>query len=90
MTEEKPPKFGHCYLSYIYLFTGHYSFVDDVGERHDVSYIAGKDTGFHVSSAHPDNPSLIGSPFHRAPLVRGETRPRGRTSVQRGLDGSYR
>ncbi|XP_028162361.1 uncharacterized protein LOC114354271 isoform X1 [Ostrinia furnacalis] len=69
---------------------GHYSFVDDVGERHDVSYIAGRDTGFHVSSAHPDSPSIIGSPFHRAPLVRGEAKPRGRTAVQRGLDGSYR
>ncbi|KAL4703038.1 hypothetical protein ACJJTC_004097, partial [Scirpophaga incertulas] len=69
---------------------GHYSFVDDVGERHDVSYIAGRDTGFHVSSAHPDSPTVIGSPFHRAPLVRGESRPRGRTAVQRGLDGSYR
>ncbi|XP_060801078.1 uncharacterized protein LOC106141514 [Amyelois transitella] len=69
---------------------GHYSYVDDVGERHDVSYIAGRDTGFHVSSAHPDSPNLIGAPFHRSPLVRGETRPRGRTAVQRGLDGSYR
>ncbi|XP_045446445.1 uncharacterized protein LOC123654592 [Melitaea cinxia] len=70
--------------------TGHYSFVDDIGERHDVSYIAGKDTGFHVSSAHPDAPNLIGAPFHRAPLVRGESTSRGRTAVQRGLDGSYR
>ncbi|KAJ0179723.1 hypothetical protein K1T71_004314 [Dendrolimus kikuchii] len=70
--------------------TGFYTFVDDIGERHDVAYIAGRDTGFHVSSAHPDNPGGIGSPFHRAPLVRGETRPRGRTAVQRGLDGSYR
>ncbi|XP_075970874.1 cuticular protein 73D isoform X2 [Anticarsia gemmatalis] len=70
--------------------TGHYSFVDDVGERHEVSYIAGRDTGFHVSSAHPDNPGVIGSPFHRVPLVRGETKARGRTAVQRGRDGSYR
>ncbi|XP_026739644.1 uncharacterized protein LOC113502321 [Trichoplusia ni] len=70
--------------------TGHYSFVDDVGERHEVSYIAGRDTGFHVSSAYPDNPSVIGSPFHRVPLARGETKPRGRTAVQRGRDGSYR
>ncbi|KAI5644062.1 insect cuticle protein domain-containing protein [Phthorimaea operculella] len=69
---------------------GHYSYVDDVGERHEVNYIAGRDTGFHVSSAHPDSPNVIGSPFHRAPLVRGETKPRGRTAVQRGLDGSYR
>ncbi|CAB3243373.1 unnamed protein product [Arctia plantaginis] len=70
--------------------TGHYSFVDDVGERHEVSYIAGRDTGFHVSSAHPDNPGIIGSPFHRVPLVRGEKKARGRTAVQRGRDGSYR
>lgn len=64
--------------------------MDDVGERHEVSYIAGRDTGFHVSSAYPDNPSVIGSPFHRVPLARGETKPRGRTAVQRGRDGSYR
>lgn len=64
--------------------------MDDIGERHDVSYIAGRDTGFHVSSAHPDAPNGIGSPFHHAPLVRGESKPRGRTAVQRGLDGSYR
>ncbi|CAK1552858.1 unnamed protein product [Leptosia nina] len=69
---------------------GHYSFVDDIGERHDVSYIAGRDTGFHVSSAFPDAPRGIGSPFHRAPLVRNEKNPRGKTAVQRGLDGSYR
>ncbi|KOB69678.1 putative cuticle protein [Operophtera brumata] len=69
---------------------GSYTYVDDVGERHDVQYIAGRDTGFHVSSSHPDSPNTIGSPFHRAPLVRGELRPRGRTAVQRGLDGSYR
>ncbi|XP_034824897.1 uncharacterized protein Cpr73D [Maniola hyperantus] len=70
--------------------TGTYTFVDDIGERHDVSYIAGRDTGFHVSSAHPDAPNLIGTPFHRVPLVRGEDKPRGKTAVQRGLDGSYR
>ncbi|CAF4901529.1 unnamed protein product [Pieris macdunnoughi] len=69
---------------------GHYSFVDDIGERHDVSYIAGRDTGFHVSSAFPDSPRGIGAPFHRAPLVRNEKNPRGKTAVQRGLDGSYR
>ncbi|CAG4977542.1 unnamed protein product [Colias eurytheme] len=69
---------------------GHYSFVDDIGERHDVSYIAGRDSGFHVSSAFPDSPRNIGSPFHRAPLVRNEKNPRGKTAVQRGLDGSYR
>lgn len=69
---------------------GTYTFIDDIGERHDVTYIAGRDTGFHVSSAYPDNPNVIGSPFHRAPLVKSETRPRGRTAVQRGLDGSYR
>lgn len=78
------------YLPLNCLRPGSYTYVDDVGERHDVQYIAGRDTGFHVSSSHPDSPNLIGSPFHRAPLVRGELRPRGRTAVQRGLDGSYR
>lgn len=87
-------KFYHiqsiCIIFFILPSAGHYTYVDDIGERHDVSYIAGRDTGFHVQTAHPDSPNVIGSPFHRAPLVRGEARPRGRTAVQRGLDGSYR
>ncbi|KAF5273612.1 hypothetical protein FQR65_LT04611 [Abscondita terminalis] len=68
--------------------SGKYSYLDDIGERHNVEYIAGKNTGFHVKSAVPDNKPLPFSPLQyvgkRKPV------PRGRTTVQRGLDGSYR
>ncbi|KAF5306634.1 hypothetical protein FQA39_LY08823 [Lamprigera yunnana] len=68
--------------------TGKYSYLDDVGERHNVEYIAGKNTGFHVKSAIPDNKPLSFSPLQYV----GKRKPvlRGRTTVQRGLDGSYR
>ncbi|KAK4878919.1 hypothetical protein RN001_007065 [Aquatica leii] len=68
--------------------TGKYSYLDDVGELHNVEFIAGKNTGFHVKSAVPDNKPLPFSPLQyvgkRKPV------PRGRSTVQRGLDGSYR
>ncbi|KAK5645824.1 hypothetical protein RI129_004288 [Pyrocoelia pectoralis] len=68
--------------------TGKFSYLDDIGERHNVEFIAGKNTGFHVRSPVPDNKPLPFSPIQyvgkRKPV------PRGRTTVQRGLDGSYR
>ncbi|XP_066256950.1 uncharacterized protein Cpr73D [Euwallacea similis] len=68
--------------------TGKYSYRDDVGERHDVEYIAGKNTGFHVKTPFPDsNPGAYGSLYFNG---RGRPLPRGRTSIQRGLDGSYK
>ncbi|XP_017776991.1 PREDICTED: uncharacterized protein LOC108562984 [Nicrophorus vespilloides] len=68
--------------------TGKYTYVDDVGERHNVEYIAGKNTGFHVKTPFPDsNPRSYGPLFFNG---RGRPLPRGRTSIQRGLDGSYR
>ncbi|XP_066138696.1 uncharacterized protein Cpr73D [Euwallacea fornicatus] len=68
--------------------TGKYSYRDDVGERHDVEYIAGKNTGFHVKTPFPDsNPRAYGSLYFNG---RGRPLPRGRTSIQRGLDGSYK
>lgn len=68
--------------------TGRYSYLDDVGERHNVEYIAGRNTGFHVRTPYPDsNPAAIGPLFFNG---RGRPLPRGRTSIQRGLDGSYR
>ncbi|XP_044750979.1 uncharacterized protein LOC123311213 [Coccinella septempunctata] len=68
--------------------TGRYSYVDDIGERHNVEYIAGKRTGFHVKTPFPDsNPRAYGPLYFRG---RGKPIPRGRTSIQRGLDGSYR
>ncbi|XP_072394242.1 uncharacterized protein Cpr73D [Diabrotica undecimpunctata] len=68
--------------------TGRYSYTDDVGERHNVEYIAGKNTGFHVKTPFPDsNPKAYGPLYFRG---RGRPIPRGRTSIQRGLDGSYK
>ncbi|KAG5873738.1 hypothetical protein JTB14_021700 [Gonioctena quinquepunctata] len=67
---------------------GKYSYVDDVGERHNVEFIAGKNTGFHVKTPFPDsNPRAYGPLYFRG---RGKPIPRGRTSIQRGLDGSYK
>ncbi|KAK9887406.1 hypothetical protein WA026_022342 [Henosepilachna vigintioctopunctata] len=68
--------------------TGKFSYTDDVGEQHNVEYIAGKRTGFHVKTPFPDsNPRAYGPLYFRG---RGRPIPRGRTSIQRGLDGSYR
>ncbi|KAH1024271.1 hypothetical protein HUJ05_003776 [Dendroctonus ponderosae] len=67
---------------------GRYTYLDDVGERHNVEYIAGKKTGFHVKTPFPDsNPRAYGPLYFRG---RGRPIPRGRTSIQRGLDGSYK
>ncbi|CAG9859639.1 unnamed protein product [Phyllotreta striolata] len=67
---------------------GRYSYIDDVGERHNVEFIAGKKTGFHVKTPFPDsNPRGYGPLYYRG---RGKPIPRGRTSIQRGLDGSYK
>nr|CAI5844750.1 unnamed protein product [Callosobruchus analis] len=67
---------------------GRYSYTDDVGERHNVEFVAGKNTGFHVKTPFPDsNPRAYGPLYFNG---RGKPIPRGRTSIQRGLDGSYR
>lgn len=67
---------------------GRYSYLDDIGERHNVEYLAGQRTGFHVKTPFPDsNPRSLGPLFFNG---RGKPIPRGRTSIQRGLDGSYR
>nr|XP_023018009.1 uncharacterized protein LOC111507018 [Leptinotarsa decemlineata] len=67
---------------------GKYSYVDDVGEKHNVEFVAGKNTGFHVKTPFPDsNPRSYGPLYFRG---RGKPIPRGRTSIQRGLDGSYK
>ncbi|KAF7271796.1 hypothetical protein GWI33_015368 [Rhynchophorus ferrugineus] len=68
--------------------TGKFTYLDDIGERHNVEYIAGKNTGFHVKTPFPDsNPRAYGPLFFRG---KGKPIPRGRTSIQRGLDGSYK
>lgn len=71
---------------------GRYTFVDDVGVRHNVEYEAGSGVGFHVKSPYPDSTPLSPSVFFAGPPAnRKSSKPlRGHTSIQRGKDGSYR
>ncbi|XP_073843854.1 cuticular protein 73D [Musca autumnalis] len=66
---------------------GLYSFLDDEGERHSVRYAAGAGTGFEVSNAVPDNPANVG---YTNPLYKAPPGTRGKMSVQRGPDGTYK
>uniref|UniRef100_A0A1I8N2D6 Cuticle protein n=2 Tax=Musca domestica TaxID=7370 RepID=A0A1I8N2D6_MUSDO len=66
---------------------GLYSFLDDEGERHSVRYAAGAGTGFEVSNAVPDNPASVG---YTSPLYKAPPGTRGKMSVQRGPDGTYK
>lgn len=67
---------------------GVYSFVDDLGERHDVRYKAGSGTGFNVETAFPDSKPYTGL-FYSGPPGKAGGKPRGRSSIQQRLDGSY-
>lgn len=71
---------------------GRYTYVDDVGVRHNVEYEAGSGVGFHVKSPYPDSTPLSPSVlFAGPPASRKSSKPlRGHTSIQRGKDGSYR
>nr|XP_018904532.1 PREDICTED: uncharacterized protein LOC109035379 [Bemisia tabaci] len=67
---------------------GQYSYIDDVGKRHDVQYEAGAGVGFHVRTPFPDS-DPFGGLFYTGPNKPG-TPLRGHTSIQRGKDGSYK
>jgi hypothetical protein len=71
---------------------GRYTFVDDVGVRHNVEYEAGSKVGFHVKTPFPDSTPLSPSVFFAGPPAnrKGSKQLRGHTSIQRGKDGSYR
>ena len=66
---------------------GAFSYVDDVGKRHDVKYEAGAKTGFVVKNAFPDS-EPYGGLFYQGPNKPG-TPPRGHSSIMQGTDGSY-
>ncbi len=66
---------------------GAYSFIDDIGKRHDIQYEAGSNTGFSVKTAFPDSDSF-GGVFYRGPNKPG-TPPRGHSSIVQNNDGSY-
>lgn len=68
-------------------FTGLYSFLDDEGELHSVRYAAGAGTGFEVTNSVPDNPVSVG---YASPLYKAPPGTRGKMSVQRGPDGTYK
>jgi hypothetical protein len=72
--------------------SGRYTFVDDVGVRHNVEYEAGSRVGFHVKTPYPDSTPLSPSVFFAGPPAnrKGSKQLRGHTSIQRGKDGSYR
>ncbi|XP_014253778.1 nuclear pore complex protein Nup98-Nup96-like [Cimex lectularius] len=69
---------------------GAYSFIDDVGERHDVSYEAGAKLGFNVKTPFPDSKPFSGLFYRGPPSKPGGKTVRGKTSIQQRGDGSYR
>lgn len=69
--------------------SGAYSYIDDAGERHNVQFEAGAQTGFLVKTPYPDSTPYNGL-FFRGPDGKPGGPARGRTSIQRGADGSYR
>lgn len=66
---------------------GAFSYIDDVGKRHDVQYQAGSRTGFVVKTPFPDS-DPFGGLFYRGPNKPG-TQPRGHSSILQNNDGSY-
>ncbi|XP_046808758.1 uncharacterized protein LOC111683423 [Lucilia cuprina] len=66
---------------------GLYSFLDDEGVRHSVRYAAGAGTGFEVTNSVPDNPIDVG---YTGPLYKAPPETRGKMTVQRGPDGTYK
>ncbi|XP_065212305.1 uncharacterized protein Cpr73D [Planococcus citri] len=67
---------------------GAFSFVDDVGKRHDVQYEAGSKVGFHVKTPFPDS-DPFGGIFYQGPNKPGSP-PRGHIAIVRSNDGGYK
>lgn len=66
---------------------GQYSYVDDVGERHNVQYQAGSNQGFQVTNPVPDSPQNLG---YQLPLYKSDRSTRGKIAFERGSDGEYK
>lgn len=66
---------------------GAFSFVDDIGKRHDVQYEAGSGIGFHIKNAFPDS-EPFGGLFYTGPNKPG-TPPRGHSSIVQNVNGAY-
>lgn len=74
-------------INFFLFHTGLYSYLDDIGERHSVRYAAGANTGYEVSNAVPDTPSLV---RYNAPLYKTNRNVRGRIAYERGPGGQYK
>lgn len=74
-------------MNHLLQVAGAFSYIDDVGDIHNVQFEAGAQTGFHVKSAYPDSNHNYNDLYFRGD---GKVPLRGRTSILRGLDGSYR
>lgn len=66
---------------------GLYSYLDDVGERHNVRYAAGAGIGYEVLNSVPDNPVSVA---YDAPLFKAHPKTRGKMTTQRGPNGTYK
>lgn len=81
---------SQCYYKTLFLcwkVAGAYSYVDDAGDIHNVEFEAGSQTGFHVKTPFPDSNHNYNELYFRGD---GKVPLRGRTSIQQGVDGSYR
>lgn len=66
---------------------GQYSYVDDVGEKHDVKYKASASTGYEVANGVPDSPQNV---RYNNPLYKAHPNTRGHISFERGPQGTYK
>lgn len=66
---------------------GHYSYLDDVGEPHQVNYQATAEGGFEVTNSVPDPPNHVGFGL---PLFKTDHNARGKIAFQRGPKGQYK
>lgn len=66
---------------------GQYSYLDDVGEKHNVQYQAGSTQGFQVTNSVPDSPANVG---FQLPLYKSDRNTRGKIAFERGPQGEYK
>lgn len=66
---------------------GQYSYVDDVGEKHNVKYKASANTGFEVENGVPDSPQNV---RYNNPLYKANPQTRGHISFEKGPQGTYK
>lgn len=73
--------------NFLIVYTGLYSFIDDVGEKHLVRYAASADRGFEVFNSVPDASRYV---QYSAPLYKTSPKARGRIAYERGPGRQYK